>query len=132
MVTDQRTCLWPGCSEAADCACLEHWSKLPGDIKADLNRTFSRERGMTPAYANALARAQSWILKTFSGEQDRRDPGKWERLKRFVRGRDTARRARAAVPVDAPAPAASTELEKPAAPKKPWRHLRLVRDDEGL
>lgn len=125
-----RTCFWPECKEPAPCACLEHWSKLPTDIKNDLTRAFDGMRGsetITPGFANAIARARAWVVRTFSGEEERRDPGKWERLRRFVRGRDEARARRREAPADVqPAPEASIEPRQPEEPRKPWRHLRLV------
>lgn len=88
-------CIWPGCEVSAPCVCSAHWKQLPGEIREALGRSFSlfeQSRG----YVSAVERARSWIRRTFAGREERIDLGRWERLVRFVRDRDEARRARRA------------------------------------
>jgi hypothetical protein len=95
-----RTCLWPGCETPAPCCCDVHWKLLPDDVRIDLGRSFDMF-GESRAHLNAIARAQAWIKATFEAQEDRgRDPGKWERLRRWVRERDDRRARRAAAVAD--------------------------------
>lgn len=80
-------------------ACAEHWKLLPGYLRA---RIYSLERVSPSAddYLRVAAEVRAWIAKEFAGTADRDDPGRWERLKRYVRARDEARRERRATTKD--------------------------------
>lgn len=95
---------------------------LPDEMRKQLQAWFSIDREGS-GYRNVVHRMQAWVLKTFGAQdRERRDPGKWERLKRFVRDRDERRARRGLVP--------EPEPEKPMPKQTVGGHLRLVRDDE--
>lgn len=102
--------------------CETHWPMLPDEMRRQLQAWFSIDRDGA-GYRNVVQRAQAWVLKTFGSEdRERRDPGKWHRLVRWVRERDESRARRRA----APAPEPATPMPKQTV----GGHLRLVRDDE--
>lgn len=80
-----KECSWPGCAKKVDAwrwGCGAHWRILPTSIRDRIERKMP----------DALHEAQAWIREAFGGEiKERWDPGKWERLVRFVHDRDAVR-----------------------------------------
>jgi hypothetical protein len=76
---------------------------LPEDLRSQLNAWWGIDRDGA-GYRNTVARVHAWVHKTFAAAEERRDPGKWERLRRFVHDRDDARARRRAAPADPQAP----------------------------
>ena len=106
-----RSCVWPGCKLFApnSICCDEHWKHVRVDIRQRLGGTFDMFEE-TPAFRKAVAMLHAWVQATFAADvRDNRDPGKWERLVRFVRQRDEARRARHQAVEPDPAPPARDE-----------------------
>lgn len=111
-------CFMPTCERKRDprwAICGQCFRMLPENLRYAITRAYSSSMESTedasPGLLRALNDARVWIIATF-GEvvREKYDPGKWERLVRYVRARDEARRERLAA--------------KPAKPKIP--HLRLV------
>jgi hypothetical protein len=114
-------CFMPRCERARDgrqAICGECYRALPNDLKQALTRAFHPTdmtlETMTGGFRYALNEASAWMLATFGEVQrEKYDPGKWERLCRYVRDRDEARRVR-------------NEAAKPEPDPVPVPHLRLV------
>ena len=85
-MSTNKECSWPGCAKKVDAwrwGCGPHWRILPIDIRERIDLKMQ----------DALYDAQAWILAAFGGEiKEKWDPGKWERLVRFVRDRDESRK----------------------------------------
>jgi hypothetical protein len=105
VITSASTCVWPICSTPAEPytfgapVCGPHWELMPLDLQRQLTAWYGIDSNGA-GYHSTVARLRSWVAATFGGEEDRRDPGKWERLVRFVSERDERRRARALVPAE--------------------------------
>ncbi len=70
----------------------ECWRALPEDLRYGITRAYVRgTEEMTAGLGKALAAAHSWMLATFGGQDKPHDPGRWERLVRYVRERDVRR-----------------------------------------
>lgn len=117
------TCLIAGCAQPRGHErwpiCGTHVRLIPNALVDELLRTFSpsmTRADASPGFYAALAAAEGWIATEFAGGvRDTWDPGKWERLCRYVRERDE-RRARLR---------AATDRDDPG-PTSPFRHLKLV------
>lgn len=85
-----KECSWPGCPRKVDgwrWGCGEHWRALPENLR----------QMVTLEMQGSAQAVEAWIRATFGGEiRERWDPGKWERLCRWVRDRDSTRTARRA------------------------------------
>lgn len=91
-------CMIDGCArrvEDAWAVCSEHYRLVPKQLANNLSRAYTP--GMTLQSASsglylALGAANTWLRETFGGS-DRKphDPGRWDRLCRYVRARDEAR-----------------------------------------
>jgi hypothetical protein len=111
-------CFMPRCEQDRDpkwALCGQCFRVLPDDLRYAITRAFSPSmtpETVSPGLQRAINDAQAWVIETF-GETPREkyDPGRWERLVRYVRARDEARRAR--LTAEPPMP-------------EPIRHLRLV------
>ena len=95
-----NACRWPNCAaELADhhLVCDEHWSALPGFLRARIYQsgTFIDE------HAAIEQEISGWVHATFSGVDERRDHGRWDRLCRVVRAKDAARAAARAATAEA-------------------------------
>lgn len=83
-------CRWPGCEEHGRRWCEQHYRMLPHHLRVRIAQGDDAE--------HVDMEAQAWIRVTFdAGSRERWDPGKWERLVRFVRERDAARARRRAL-----------------------------------
>lgn len=126
-MSDAHPCFMPTCERIAHsqwAVCGSCYRVLPVAMRTAISRAFTpamTRDDMSPGMRRAINESHAWILETF-GEPDREkyDPGKWERLKRYVRDRDEARAARRA----AAAAESKPDGEKSALERAP--HLRLV------
>lgn len=118
----------PHCSRKVDDEwplCRTCWSTLPEDLRYAVTRAYSRGMEvMTTGLSKAIAAAHAWILETFGGDANKHDPGRWERLVRWVSSRDEERKLERAAAAKTAKPA--TESDPEGKPVKPWRHLKLV------
>lgn len=95
-----HACVWPGCSKVVDpgiILCGSHWNSTPFELKRGMRGSWDSGREFEEqslAFKRAYQEFEQWIQATFAGEQERHDPGRWERLKQLVRDRDEARKAR--------------------------------------
>ncbi len=88
-----HTCLWPACETDVPpprMVCRAHWKLLPGHLRARLWEV--EQSPMTLAIQGVAQQIQAWIAAEFNATPDRHDRGRWERLVRWVRERDEARK----------------------------------------
>lgn len=118
-----HNCFMPRCDRPADPAfavCGACYRVLPEDKRFAITRAFIRDmtvETMTAGMRYVINEASAWMTATFGDEpREKHDPGRWERLVRYVREKDEARRVRQGK---------ETKLEE-LDPKKPPM-LRLVR-----
>lgn len=89
-----HVCQWPNCGrkvQAGYWGCREHWYTLPQHHQRRIRGTYIAGEQPSNAYANVLYEVLAWIRNEFGGVDDRHDPGRWERLVRWVRDRDATR-----------------------------------------
>ena len=122
--TGAHPCFMPSCDRIAPrewAICRDCYRALPEQLRYGISRAFvadMTEETMTTRMRRAINDARAWILTTFGDvPREKYDPGKWERLKQYVRERDLARAARRAE--------AATEVEGSPPPRR-RRHLTLV------
>ena len=93
-------CVWPGCSRELEphlFLCAEHWKSTPFEVKRGMRGSWQNGaelEGQPIAFKRAYIAFELWIQKEFAGDQDRHDPGRWARLRQFVKDRDAKRRER--------------------------------------
>lgn len=116
-------CLMPSCTRVAHsewATCGQCYRILPPVHRKAIARAFAigmTEETATTGLRNALYAARAWVLEAFGAQtKTEYDPGKWERLKSYVRDRDEARARRRA---------SEQATDPPPRPARPT-HLKLV------
>lgn len=95
-------CVWPGCSKKIApelILCSSHWNSTPHELKRGMRGSWNSGHEFEDqpiAFRRAYLAFEAWIQAEFAGDKDRHDPGRWERLRQFVKDRDAQRKAREA------------------------------------
>lgn len=97
---DSHPCFMPRCERmaSADWAlCGTCWRTLPKTLRDQIARAYVRGmtvETMTPGMFKVIGHARAWIFQAFGDiRPEKYDPGRWDRLKRYVREKDEARAA---------------------------------------
>ncbi len=96
-----HACVWPGCERALEphlMLCGEHWKTTPFELRRGLRASWDSGVALEEqplVFKRAYFAFEQWIRTEFNGAQERHDPGRWERLKQFVKDRDARRKTRA-------------------------------------
>lgn len=103
-MSDAKThrCLIEGCGKRTNvewAMCRTHYEMLPAELRIAVARAYVPGMTLeeaTPGLMRALHDITAWIRSTFGAQNESHDPGRWERLVRWVRERDALRAQRRA------------------------------------